>query len=151
MKEIQNRLKNRTDKIRIVVTGRNDISYISSMQSYFLKFYEVDNSSIQYFGQNKVNNSKILSKNNLEKFESAFRQGDLILFIPNALIPQQRLINNLQEGNNLHLIMRTESPYYFEIPEIRHLLKFLMLRKNAEALGSRMVYREVDFAIYEVI
>ena len=40
---------------------------------------------------------------------------------------------------------------YFVIPEIRHFLKYIMLKKNPEALGSKMVYREVDYAIYEVL
>jgi len=57
---------------------------------------------------------------------------------------------NLQ-GLQLHEIMRTDSPYYFELPEIRHFLKYIMLKKNTDALGSKMVYREVDYAIYEVL
>jgi hypothetical protein len=51
----------------------------------------------------------------------------------------------------LRKIMHTQSPNYFEIPEIRHFLKYLMMIKNPNLLGTRMVYREVDYAIYEVL
>ena len=46
---------------------------------------------------------------------------------------------------------QTKSPNYFEIPKIRHLLKYIILNKNPNMLAKGMVFREVDYAIYEVL
>jgi hypothetical protein len=150
MKEIQNRTKNKTDKIRIILPGLRNISYTSGILSDFLQFYEIDDGSIEFFSW-KTENKKIYLKNNSKNEESDFRKGDLILLRPNASKPQTQIIENLKSRLNLREIVRTKSPYYFEIPEIRHLMKYIMLKANPQYLGSGIVIREVDFALFEVI
>ena len=78
------------------------------------------------------------------------KKGDILLILPNSTISQDEILSNLQ-GLQLREIIHTESPNYFEIPEIRHLLKYIMLINNPNILGTRMVFREVDYAIYEVL
>ena len=74
----------------------------------------------------------------------------ITIFLPNSTISQDEILSNLR-GLRLREIIHTQSPNYFEIPEIRHLLKYIMLKINPTLLGTRMVSREVDYAIYEVL
>jgi hypothetical protein len=95
-------------------------------------------------------NQNWVAKGKKGVIENFVQKGDLLLITPNSTISKDQIMANL-EGLQLHEIMRTKSPYYFEIPEIRHFLKYLMLQKNPDALVHQMIYREVDFAIYEVL
>ena len=107
---------------------------------------DMDNINFEYnsANQNWVEYSSASSTGKLIK------KGDILLITPNSTISQEEIMANLHD---LHLrnIMQTQSPYYFEIPEIRHFLKFIMLKKNPNSLVHQMIYREVDFAIYEIL
>ena len=73
-----------------------------------------------------------------------------MLVLPNTNIPHEDILNNL--GNlSLKNIFQTESEFYYEIPELRHLLKYILLKINPNIIKSKMMQRQVDFAIYEVI
>ena len=135
-------------KLNFYLPGKKDIGYTADRHRDILNFYEVDITKIE-FAYNKDNQNWIEQKKEGSP-ENDLQKGDLILITPNSTISQDEIMANLQ-GLQLHEIMRTDSPYYFELPEIRHFLKYIMLKKNTDALGSKMVYREVDYAIYEVL
>ena len=118
------------------------------MQLDFLRFYEIDTSHIQFlYAENSEN--WLLPQSTAEDKYPDVKKGDLILITPNSTIPQEKIVENLK-GLSLKEIIKTESPHYFELPEIRHLLKRIMLAIKPSTLGSKMVNREVDFIIYEV-
>jgi len=135
-------------KVNFYLPGKMDIGYIAGRHQDILNFYEVDMSNIK-FEYHGVNQNWV-KQNMTASTESSLNKGDLLLITPNSSISQAETIANLQ-GLQLREIIRTHSPYYFEIPEIRHLLKYIMLKKYPDKLGSIMVYREVDFSIYEVL
>ena len=152
MEKIQERLQQQNsenEKIRIFLPGKIDVSYISGIQLNFLRFYETSVSRVEILYSETTQNW-LLSESDAGDKDSGTMEGDLILITPNSNISQEKIMANLH-GLKLREIMCTESPYYFEIPEIRHLLKYIMLRNNPDALDSQMIFREVDFAIYEVM
>ena len=73
-----------------------------------------------------------------------------MLILPNSTISQHEILSKLR-GLQLREIVHTQSSNYFEIPEIRHILKYIMLYLIPNLLVTMMVYREVDYAIYEVL
>ena len=107
---------------------------------------DIDKIKFNYYSanQNWVEYSSVSSTGKLIK------KGDILLITPNSTISQEEILTNLRELQ-LRKIMQTQSPYYFEIPEIRHFLKFIMLKMNSNSLVHQMIFREVDFAIYEII
>lgn len=135
-------------KLNFYLPGKKDIGYIADRHRDILNFYEVDIAKIE-FAYNKANQNWV-GQNGAGNNGSIVNKGDLLLITPNSTISKEEIMANLQ-GLQLHEIMSTDSPYYFELPEIRHFLKYIMLKKNTDALGSKMVYREVDYAIYEVL
>ncbi|MBT7899834.1 MAG: hypothetical protein HN601_02680 [Candidatus Marinimicrobia bacterium] len=141
-----NSIKN--TKVNFFLPGKKNIGYNAGRHRDILNFYEVNINSVNFefnpINQNWIERGK---KGDIENF---VQKGDLFLITPNSTISQDQIMANLQ-GLKLREIMRTQSPYYFEIPEIRHFMKYLMLQRNPDVLGSQMIYREVDFAIYQVL
>jgi hypothetical protein len=135
-------------KVNFYLPGKKDIGYIADRHRDILNFYEVNIHSVN-FEFNPINQNW-LERGKKGDIENLVQKGDLFLITPNSTISKDKIMANLK-GLQLHEIMRTQSPYYFEIPEIRHMLKYTMLKKNPNALGSQMIYREVDYAIYEVL
>jgi hypothetical protein len=136
------------NRINFYLPGIDDIGYTARRHQDILNFYEVDTDKIK-FAYNKANQNW-LEQNMADSNENFVQKGDFLLIRPNSTISQDEITANLQ-GLKLREIMRTQSPYYFEIPEIRHMLKYIMLKKNPNALDSQMIYREVNYAIYEVL
>ncbi len=136
------------NRVNFYLPGKKDIDTDASRHIDILKFLDLDMDNIKFeynsANQNWVEQNKASSTGNL------IQKGDLLLITPNSTISQEEIMANLHD---LHLrkIMQTQSPYYFEIPEIRHFLKFIMLKKNPNSLVHQMIYREVDFGIYEIL
>jgi hypothetical protein len=111
-------------------------------------FYEIDVAQINF--EYSTTNDNWVEQSEIAFNESNIKKGDNLLILPNSTISQDEILSNLR-GLRLREIIHTQSPNYFEIPEIRHLLKYIMLKINPTLLGTRMVSREVDYAIYEVL
>ena len=124
------------------------MSYSADRHKDILRFYEVDIDHIKFEYNNANHNWVEQSKESGAK--PNLKKGDILLIIPNSSISQDEILSNLR-GLRLREIIHTQSPNYFEIPEIRHFLKYIMLNRNSSLLGTRMVYREVDYAIYELL
>ena len=136
------------NRVNFYLPGKKDIGIDAYRHIYILKFFDVDMDNIK-FEYNSANQNWI-EYSSASSTENLIQIGDLFLITPNSTISQEEIMANLHD---LHLrkIMQTQSPYYFEIPEIRHFLKFIMLKKNPNSLVHQMIYREVDFAIYEIL
>ena len=136
------------NRVNFYLPGEKDIGTDASRHIDILKFFDMDMDNIKFeynsANQNWVEYSSASSTGKLIK------KGDILLITPNSTISQEEIIANLHELQ-LRKIMQTQSAYYFEIPEIRHFLKFIMLKKNPNSLVHQMIYREVDFAIYEIL
>jgi len=134
--------------VNFYLPGKKDIGVDEYRHKYILKFFDVDIDKIKFnyysANQNWVEYSSASSTGKLIK------KGDILLITPNSTISQEEIMANLRELQ-LRKIIQTQSPYYFEIPEIRHFLKFIMLKMNSNSLVHQMIFREVDFAIYEIL
>ena len=130
--------------------GKSNIwmQYSADRHKDLLSFYEVDMDNIKFEYNNTNNNWLRQSEDDFTK--TNLKKGDILLIIPNSTISQDEILSNIQ-GLQLSKIIHTQSPNYFEIPEIRHILKYIMLYIYPNILGTMMVYREVDYAIYEVL
>ena len=136
------------NRVNLYLPGKKDIGIDAYRHIYILKFFDVDMDNIK-FEYNSANQNWV-EQNKASSTENLIQKGDLLLITPNSTISQEEIMANLHELQ-LRKIMQTQSPYYFEIPEIRHFLKFIMLKKNPNSLVHQMIYREVDFAIYEIL
>ena len=136
------------NRVNFYLPGKKDIGTDASRHIDILKFFDMDMDNIK-FEYNSANQNWI-EQNKASSTENLIQIGDLFLITPNSTISQEEIMANLHD---LHLrnILQTQSAYYFEIPEIRHFLKFIMLKKNPKSLVHQMIYREVDFAIYEIL
>ena len=128
--------------------SRERMLYSVDRHKDLLSFYEVRIDKIKFEFNNANHNWVEQSKESGVK--PNLKKGDILLILPNSTISQNEILSNLQ-GLRKREIIHTQSPNYFEIPEIRHLLKYIMLKINPTLLGTRMVSREVDYAIYEVL
>ena len=136
------------NRVNFYLPGKKDIGIDAYRHIYILKFFDVDMDNIK-FEYNSANQNWV-EYSSASSTENLIQIGDLFLITPNSTISQEEIMANLHELQ-LRKIMQTQSPYYFEIPEIRHFLKFIMLKKNPNSLVHQMIYREVDFAIYEIL
>jgi len=122
--------------------------YIKIMIIVLINDHEIDVAQINF--EYSTTNDNWVEQSEIAFNESNIKKGDNLLILPNSTISQDEILSNLR-GLRLREIIHTQSPNYFEIPEIRHLLKYIMLKINPTLLGTRMVSREVDYAIYEVL
>ena len=136
------------NRVNLYLPGKKDIGTDAYRHISILKFFDVDMDNIK-FEYNSANQNWV-EYSSASSTENLIQIGDLFLITPNSTISQEEIMANLHD---LHLrnILQTQSAYYFEIPEIRHFLKFIMLKKNPNSLVHQMIYREVDFAIYEIL
>jgi len=141
---------NHNNSTNFYIPGKNfrTMHYTVAMHKNILSFYDVDVDHLKFeynnANQNWVGQSKKAGN------EPDVKTGDILLILPNSTISQHEILSKLR-GLQLREIVHTRSSNYFEIPEIRHFLKYIMLIKNPSLLGTRMVYREVDYAIFEVL
>ena len=136
--------------ISFYIPGKNKITmdYTASMHKNILSFYEINVDQINF--EYSTTNDNWVEQSEIAFNEPNIKKGDILLILPNSTISQDEILSNLR-GLRKREIIHTQSPNYFEIPEIRHLLKYIMLKINPTLLGTRMVSREVDYAIYEVL
>jgi len=136
------------NRVNFYLPGKKDIGTDAYRHKAILKFFDVDMDNIKFEYNNA--NQNWVEYSSASSTENLIQIGDLFLITPNSTISQEEIMANLHD---LHLrnIFQTQSAYYFEIPEIRHFLKFIMLKKNPKSLVHQMIYREADFAIYEVL
>jgi len=136
------------NRVNLYLPGKKDIGTDAYRHISILKFFDVDMDNIK-FEYNSANQNWV-EYSSASSTENLIQIGDLFLITPNSTISQEDIMANLHD---LHLrnILQTQSAYYFEIPEIRHFLKFIMLKKNPNSLVHQKIYREVDFAIYEIL
>jgi hypothetical protein len=143
---------NSTNKNLIIfyIPGKNSewMHYSADRHKDILSFYEVGVDHIKF--EFNDSNQNWVEKSIVAEIGPKIKKGDILLLLPNSTISQEEILSNLY-SLRLREIIHTKSPNYFEIPEIRHFLKYLTLRNNPNLLGTRMVYREVDYAIYEVL
>ena len=139
-----------TDLVSFYIPGKSKMrmDYTASMHKYILSFYEIDVDQINF--EYSTTNHNWVEQSEIAFNEPNIKKGDILLILPNSTISRDEILSNLR-GLRLREIIHTQSPNYLEIPEIRHLLKYIMLNKYPNTLGTRMVYREVDYAIYEVL
>ena len=128
--------------------SKNWMIYSAKQHENIMNFYGVNlnNKNFKYNDSNQ--NWQEQKKANESKIK--LKKGDIMLILPNSDISQKQILTNLK-GINLKKIFSTNSPNYFEIPEIRHFLKFIMLKNKPNLLGTKMIFREVDYTIFEVL
>ena len=150
IQNINNINLNNTNVVNFYIPGKINMwmQYSADRHKDLLRFYEVDMDNIKFEYNNTNNNWLRQSEDDFTK--TNLKHGDILLILPNSTISQDEILSNIQ-GLQLSKIINTQSPNYFEIPEIRHILKFIMLYINPNLLGTMMVFREVDYAIYEVL
>ena len=150
LQNVKNINLNNNKLVNVYIPGKNNLwmSYSADRHKDILRFYEVDIDHIKFEYNNANHNWVEQSKESGAK--PNLKKGDILLILPNSTISQDEILSNLR-GLRLREIIHTQTPNYFEIPEIRHLLKYIMLKINPTLLGTRMVAREVDYAIYEVL
>ena len=141
---------NNINLVNIYMPGKSSIwmQYSADRHKDLLSFYEVDMDNIKFEYNNTNNNWLRQSEDDFTK--TNLKKGDILLIIPNSTISQDEILSKLR-GLRLSEIIHTQSPNYFEIPEIRHILKYFMMYINPNLLGTMMLYREVDYAIYKVL
>ena len=140
----------KSNSISYYIPGKSRLwmSYSADRHKNILSFYGVNLDHINF--EYNEGNHNWLEKNEIGHAKTNIKKGDILLILPNSTISQDEMLSNLL-GLRRREIIHTKSPNYFEIPEIRHLLKYIMLNKNPNMLVTRMVFREVDYAIYEVL
>ena len=150
IQNINNINLNNINLVSFYIPGKSNMWMLYSADRHkdLLNFYEVDTDNIKFEYNNAYQNWVWQSEDGDSK--SNLKKGDILLILPNSTISQDEILSNLR-GLRLSELIHTQSPNYFEIPEFRHILKYIMLNKNPNLLGTRMVYREVDYAIYEVL
>ena len=150
IQNINNINLNKTNLVNFYIPGKSNMwmRYSADRHNDLLDFYEVDTDNIKFEYSNTYHNWVRQRENDGTK--TNLKKGDILLILPNSTISQVEILSNLQ-GLQLSKIIHTQSPNYFEIPEIRHILKYIMMYINPNLLGTMMVYREVDYAIYEVL
>ena len=150
IKNINNINLNKTNLVNFYIPGKSNMwmQYSADRHKDLLDFYEVGTDNIK-FEYSKTYHNWVRQRED-GGTKANLKKGDILLILPNSSISQNEILSNLR-GLHLSEIIHTQSPNYFEIPEIRHILKYIMLYINPNLLGTMMVYREVDYAIYEVL
>ena len=150
IQNIKNINLNNANLVNFYIPGKSNMWMQNRADRHkdLLSFYEVDINNIKFDYNNANHNWVMQSK--VDDTKSNLKHGDILLILPNSTISQDEILSNIQ-GLQLSKIIHTQSPNYFEIPEIRHILKFIMLYINPNLLGTMMVFREADYAIYEVL
>lgn len=111
--------------------------------------FKIGGKTLYYLCETKTHNWMVKpDKNDFNNID--VRQGDIFLFMPTTELKHEDLLNNL-EGLHLKCIMKTDSPYYFELPEITPILKKILLQIEPSLFKSKKTNKNVDFAIYEVV
>ena len=152
--ELKNKINtfnfNTDNSINYYIPGKSErwMLYSAKQHENIMRFYGI-NLNNKKFKYNDSNQNWLQQQKSTES-KTNIKKGDLLLILPNSDIPQEQILSNLKRIN-IKKIFMTNSPNYFEIPEIRHFLKFLMLQYKPNFLGTKMVSREVDYAIFEVL
>jgi hypothetical protein len=150
IQNVKNINSNNNKLVNVYIPGKSNMRMIYSVDRHkdLFSFYEIDVAQINF--EYSTTNDNWVEQSEIAFNEPNIKKGDILLILPNSTISQDEILSNLR-GLRKREIIHTQSPNYFEIPEIRHLLKYIMLKINPTLLGTRMVSREVDYAIYEVL
>jgi hypothetical protein len=150
LQNVKNINSNNNKLVNVYIPGKSNMRMIYSVDRHkdLFSFYEIDVAQINF--EYSTTNDNWVEQSEIAFNEPNIKKGDILLILPNSTISQNEILSNLQ-GLRKREIIHTQSPNYFEIPEIRHFLKYIMLKINPTLLGTRMVSREVDYAIYEVL
>ncbi len=150
LQNVKNINSNNNKLVNVYIPGKSNMWMIYSVDRHkdLFSFYEIDVAQINF--EYSTTNDNWVEQSEIAFNEPNIKKGDILLILPNSTISQDEILSNLR-GLRKREIIHTQSPNYFEIPEIRHLLKYIMLKINPTLLGTRMVSREVDYAIYEVL
>ena len=150
LQNVKNINSNNNKLVNVYIPGKSNMRMTYSVDRHkdLFSFYEIDVAQINF--EYSTTNDNWVEQSEIAFNEPNIKKGDFLLILPNSTISQDEILSNLR-GLRLREIIHTQSPNYFEIPEIRHLLKYIMLKINPTLLGTRMVSREVDYAIYEVL
>ena len=150
LQNVKNINSNNNKLVNVYIPGKSNMRMIYSVDRHkdLFSFYEIDVDQINF--EYSTTNDNWVEQSEIAFNEPNIEKGDTLLILPNSTISQDEILSNLR-GLRKREIIHTQSPNYFEIPEIRHLLKYIMLKINPTLLGTRMVSREVDYAIYEVL
>jgi len=150
IQNVKNINSNNNKLVNVYIPGKSNMRMIYSVDRHkdLFSFYEIDVAQINF--EYSTTNDNWVEQSEIAFNEPNIKKGDILLILPNSTISQNEILSNLR-GLRKREIIHTQSPNYFEIPEIRHLLKYIMLKINPTLLGTRMVSREVDYAIYEVL
>ena len=150
IQNVKNIKSNNNKLVNVYIPGKSNMRMIYSVDRHkdLFSFYEIDVDQINF--EYSTTNDNWVEQSEIAFNEPNIEKGDTHLILPNSTISQDKILSNLR-GVRMREIIHTQSPNYFEIPEIRHLLKYIMLKINPTLLGTRMVSREVDYAIYEVL
>jgi len=170
IKSVNKRLNSETPEIRINYPGIASPLYYERMNLNMLhylgykinanydmldipwrtpKSFKIGKKTLNYLFEPETKNW--LVKPNENDFDNIdVRKGDMFLFTPFTRLTHDDLLNNL-EGLHLKCVMKTGSPYYFELPEIKTILKKILSQINPNLFKSKKTNKCVDFAIYEVI
>ncbi len=150
IQNVKNINSNNNKLVNVYIPGKSNMRMIYSVDRHkdLFSFYEIDVDQINF--EYSTTNDNWVEQSEVAFNEPNLKKDDILLILPNSTISQDEILSNLR-GLRKREIIHTQSPNYFEIPEIRHLLKYIMLKINPTLLGTRMVSREVDYAIYEVL
>jgi hypothetical protein len=121
----------------ILFLGVNDFSYLSNIQTNFFEFYNIP-----------ILNLSFISIHDL-KIKDKINSKSKIYFILTPNTNEKRIdlkskIRTLKLKKNFG----TNSKNYHELPELRHIVKYFILKFSNNSIQSPNIYREVDYEIY---
>jgi hypothetical protein len=150
IQNVKNINSNNNKLVNVYIPGKSNMRMIYSVDRHkdLFSFYEIDVGHINFEYNN--DNLNWVGQSETASSVPSTKKGDILLILPNSTISQDEILSKLRRLQ-LRVLIHSHSPNYFEIPEIRHFLKYIMLNRNSSLLGTRMVYREVDYAIYELL
>ena len=150
LQNVKNINSNNNKLVNVYIPGKSNMRMIYSVDRHkdLFSFYEIDVGHINFEYNN--DNLNWVGQSETASSVPSTKKGDILLILPNSTISQDEILSKLRRLQ-LRVLIHAHSPNYFEIPEIRHFLKYIMLNRNSSLLGTRMVYREVDYAIYELL
>jgi hypothetical protein len=121
----------------IYFLGVNDFTYHANIQNNFLEFYNVSKSQLTFLSISDVNT----------KLNSNPKSKIYFIVTPNT---NQKNIELKSKISSLKLktVFETDSKHYYELPELRHIVKYFILKFNKNSIQSPNIYREVDFGIH---
>jgi hypothetical protein len=110
--------------------AQND--YAQTALSAFLEFRGVDTSRLAF------------------RSKAELHSGDYVVMLPNMARPMSSLLAEVAEKYRLRPIVQTKSPYYIQLPDLRQLVKAVLIRFRPALVGSQIPTLEVDHQVFRV-